>query len=141
MNPQGTPDLFYGPKNMNWPMKQIQGFPWAVPSQRDSPRVEKKTQKKILWLYGISLRVRAVLLKAVKVPGIHLEPKNICIYGHHWRLFPSESSSSLYHTCVNRRDRLASILTICSMAPFSIYIVINGAFFHLHRHHVFIIHA
>ena len=54
MNPQGTPDLFYGPKDMNWPMKQIQGFPWAVPSQRDSPRVEKKkTQKMLLWLYGI----------------------------------------------------------------------------------------
>ena len=77
----------------------------------------------------------AASLKAVKVPGIHLEPKNIGIYGHHWRLFPSESSSSLYHTCVNQRDRLVSAFPICSMAPFfpstsssiapfSIYIVI-----------------
>ena len=63
--------------------------------------LKKKTRKNILWLYGISLHVRAVLLKAVKVPGIHLEPKTY-IY---------------------------------------IYIVIIGAFFHLHRHHLFIIHA
>ena len=41
-----------------------------------------------------------------------------------WHLFPSISSSSLHLTCVNRRDRLVSVFTICSMAPFSIYFVI-----------------
>ena len=41
-----------------------------------------------------------------------------------WHLFPSISSSSLHHTCVDRRDRLVSVFTICSMAPFSIYFII-----------------
>ena len=48
LNPQGTPDLFYGPKNMNWPMKQIQGFPWTVPSQQRQSTGGKKTQKKYI---------------------------------------------------------------------------------------------
>ena len=34
-----------------------------------------------------------------------------------WHLFAFTCSSSLHHTCVNRRDRLVSVFTICSMAP------------------------
>ena len=49
LNPQGTPDLFYGPKNMNWPMKQIQGFPWTVPSQQRQSTGGKKKHKKIYY--------------------------------------------------------------------------------------------
>ena len=40
-----------------------------------------------------------------------------------WHLFPSTPSSSLHRTCVNRRDRLVSVFTICSMAPFFIYFI------------------